>query len=481
MSARVVDDLSDLSIVQNGLVDTPTESDEPVQRPIAVPIGQLPRPIEDDPNELLKHRFLCRGGGMLLVGPTGIGKSSSSMQCMILWGLGRDCFGITPTRKLKSLLIQAENDDGDLAEMYDGVLNGLGLSPEERDEVQIQLLTYNEDAKSSDDLLTNTIRPLVEDVRPDLLWIDPALAYLGGESNSQEHVGRFLRHLLNPLIHEFECAAIVVHHTNKPVSGRDKPEGASSALAYLANGSAEWSNWPRAILGIRPSESDSVFQLHAAKRGNRLRWKNPDGFTPTSVKFIAHARGEGEIYWRPATNEELKNLSKPKGQTKQKGVDDVMTFVPWHGQIEKKKLIDTCNRSGIGLSKVRELIDQAVAEGKLHKWEKPRSNGPAEVWLGREPQQEGRLPEDLSNSWGCSPVNNPVNNNPSSMSVVVNDASLLIGEALSTTTDPIKIHSLPVHQSQRASSTTGTSIPACPITVHAGNDEATENEAGGDK
>ena len=38
----------------------------------------LSRPA-DDADELLKDRYLCRGGGLLLVGPTGIGKSSLSM------------------------------------------------------------------------------------------------------------------------------------------------------------------------------------------------------------------------------------------------------------------------------------------------------------------------------------------------------------------------------------------------------------------
>jgi RecA-family ATPase len=51
------------------------------------------------------------------------------MQAAILWGLGRECFGIVPVKPLKSLLIQAENDAGDLAEMRDGVIAGLDLTP----------------------------------------------------------------------------------------------------------------------------------------------------------------------------------------------------------------------------------------------------------------------------------------------------------------------------------------------------------------
>lgn len=89
-------------------------------------LGTLVAPTPGDGTELLRHRFLCRRGGALLVGPTGIGKSSFSMQAAACWALERSCFGIAPARPLRSVIIQAENDDGDMAEMRDGVLAGLG-------------------------------------------------------------------------------------------------------------------------------------------------------------------------------------------------------------------------------------------------------------------------------------------------------------------------------------------------------------------
>src|SRR5450759_79634 len=91
----IVEDPSELTAAED--LRTEMEIDlgqEPeAQRPQAIGLGELLRPLCDDPDELLKHRFLCRGGGMLLVGPTGIGKSSFAMQAMILWTLGRNCFG----------------------------------------------------------------------------------------------------------------------------------------------------------------------------------------------------------------------------------------------------------------------------------------------------------------------------------------------------------------------------------------------------
>ena len=111
----------------------PDAAPSPELPPEAKPLSALVRHIDSDPDELLKHRFLCRGASLLMVGPTGIGKSSLSMQAMILCAIGKPMFGIQPVKPLKSLLIQAENDDGDLAEMRDGVMNGMNLTAEERD------------------------------------------------------------------------------------------------------------------------------------------------------------------------------------------------------------------------------------------------------------------------------------------------------------------------------------------------------------
>ncbi len=213
--------------------------------PEAKPLSALVRHAGDDPGELLKDRYLCRGGGLLLVGPTGIGKSSLSMQAMICWGVERQLFGIQPAKTLKSLLIQAENDEGDLVEMRDGVMAGINLTDDERKQAMENVIVAREDTRTSDRFFLEVVRPLLETHRPDLLWIDPALAFLGGESSSQKDVGQFLRNGLNPLLREFNLGVIMVHHTNKPPSGKEKNEWRAGDFAYAGGGSAEWANWPR--------------------------------------------------------------------------------------------------------------------------------------------------------------------------------------------------------------------------------------------
>jgi hypothetical protein len=78
------------------------------------------------------RRFLCRGGSFLIVAPSGVGKSTLLMQMAVCWAIGESFFGIRVKRPLKCVLLQAENDDGDIAEMAQGVAAGLELKEKKK-------------------------------------------------------------------------------------------------------------------------------------------------------------------------------------------------------------------------------------------------------------------------------------------------------------------------------------------------------------
>lgn len=354
--------------------------------PPARPLGELICHVTNDPHELLRHRYLCRGGGLLLVGPTGIGKSSFAMQCMMLWALGLPALGIQPARPLKSLLIQAENDDGDLAEMRDGVMRGLELTEAQMTTAQGQVLVVNEDTRTGQQFCDEVLRPLLAQHRPDLLWIDPVLAYLGGDTAAQKDVGGFLRNGLNTLLREFGCGAVLIHHTNKPPSGQEKPNWSAGDFAYAGSGSAEWANWSRAVLAIRSMGSHIVFELLAAKRGVRLDWRFSDGISKTSQKFIMHAIETGGICWREAGAEEVdaaENQVRRAGKTRA----DVMALVPLDRPIAKDELLERCAERGVGLNRARGFINSLVLDGtELFEWQRPRPRQRPAPYLARRVQ-----------------------------------------------------------------------------------------------
>jgi hypothetical protein len=356
-------------------VQDKTGDRQTVGPPSARQLGEFVLPTEDDPGELLKHRFLCRGGAMLLVGPTGVGKSALAMQTMILWALGREAFGMKPARPIKSLLVQAENDDGDLAEMRDGVIRGLGLNDEQRAQACGMVVVVCEDQRTGLAFVQLVLRPLLEQHRPDLLWIDPALSYLGGEANAQRDVGGFLRNGLNPLLHEFACGAVVIHHTNKPASGREKPTLQAGDFAYLGAGSAEWANWARAVLAMRSIGLHDVFELHAGKRGGRLGWQQANG-AKTYTRFLAHSTEPDIICWREVSSDEVSRGGRPKDYSEVELLDLLppkgLTTSAWQKLAKKENGIP--ERSFFRQRKALEQAEKIRKSKVTGKWQRILEN-----------------------------------------------------------------------------------------------------------
>lgn len=283
------------------------EQDNELVLPDVFDLADFETPRSNDPNELLRRRFLCRGGGLLFVGPTGIGKSSCIMQACCRWAIGQPFFGIEPNGELRSLIIQAENDNGDIAEIRDGIFSGLKsyneLLPEDPPVIAKRIKLVCEDSRTGEEFGLVLDR-ILHRTRTDLVIIDPALAYLGGDALKQADVTKFLRNIINPILHKHQVGLILVHHTNKPPKGEEARDWRAGELAYLGQGAADWANWARGVFGLQGIGSHSVFKMVLGKRGGRIGWKSDEG-EKLYCRHIAHAKEDGIICWREADDEEV--------------------------------------------------------------------------------------------------------------------------------------------------------------------------------
>ena len=287
--------------------------------------GDIPEPYKwddllnfketEDPTQLLGKRWICRGGSALWVGSSGLGKSVLCMQAAITWAIAESFFGINPHGNgLKSLIIQAENDEGDVAESIQGVFKAMNLSQEQRALVMANV-TIVRDCTSTGEKFVDRVRRLVEKHKPDLVWIDPLLAFIGGDLSSQETASAFLRNMLNPLSLSAGFAWMLIHHTPKPVKEGNGYQGADKA--YSGFGSSELTNWARSVLTLAPSGEDAdgkrIYRLEVTKRGKRSNLNSKGIIAQNAVQpHVSLRHSDVGLAWIETDEPERKTAGRPE-------------------------------------------------------------------------------------------------------------------------------------------------------------------------
>ena len=278
------------------------------------PLADFTLLSDTDHSVLLGNRYLNRGDGAVLVSTSGMGKSSMSLQMAALWALGREAFGVKPNGPLRSLIIQSEDSDGDIAEIWYSIRHALKLTEDEvaqvRDRVKIVC-----DRVNRGDAFLRLLRRTIKSHKPDLVWINPLQAFIDGDVTDSQDIGRFLREGLNGLNEKQEFAYMLVHHTTKPSTGADRSTRLWHEVMYDMAGGAEIINWARAILSLRAAADEGNFNLVLAKRGRRagvtrqveqgagwreeivttLPLKHAKGF----IKVPGRAKDLPMIFWEP--------------------------------------------------------------------------------------------------------------------------------------------------------------------------------------
>jgi RecA-family ATPase len=228
----------------------------------------------NDPDNLLGNRWLGRGQTFILAGDSGKGKSSLLMKLVAGWALNKNPLGIQQTHPLKTLIVQDENNFGDMAEMLQGVLGTL-------DESQVAIIKsrvkiFRQSSKTGLEFV-NYLRKKIEAIKPDVVICDPFVSYFEGELNSSSDSKQFLREWLGPVIRDTGVLFGFLHHVRKPEKRGTGQNGektdADLTLSYHdITGSGEVVRWAREVIMLSELNEDSKgrkFNLGFGKRDGR--------------------------------------------------------------------------------------------------------------------------------------------------------------------------------------------------------------------
>jgi hypothetical protein len=263
-------------------------------------------------------RYICRGQAGWIVGGSGVGKSSLALQEAICFALGLPSFGRTPTGPQRILYVQAENDDGDNAEMMQGILASMSIS-EFSGEKSLSTLDSNLKIITERELTgPRFVTWLEREIgihEATMVYVDPFLAFAGVDITKTADTTEFLRAILNPMLAKTGCVFIGCHHKGKPNTGKSAQKIMSFYdLMYEGIGSSELVNWARFVSVMQDLDYPN-FKLTLAKRGVRAWATHPSG-EPTKEIYLQHAGGDEGIFWKqvdPPKEEEKQPREKAKG------------------------------------------------------------------------------------------------------------------------------------------------------------------------
>ena len=250
-----------------------------------------------DPTNVLGNRWLCRGGSLVMAGQAGTGKSALMMQAAINWTLGQDFFGIKTNdgMKMRTLVIQAENDAGDVAESMQDQIKGLGLSEFQKDDLKDRMFIYRESVATGKEF-GDVLRKLVIQHQATICFVDPLMAFVGADISETSEAAKFLSHIIQPILNETGVIIVFMHHTGKPKSSKDKEGQTAADLAYQLFGSSEVTNWAREIACLQRCPGDEpIYRFGLTKR--RSRAGMTDGFKTCGEIYIRHSPIRDEIRW----------------------------------------------------------------------------------------------------------------------------------------------------------------------------------------
>lgn len=218
---------------------------------------------------ILGNRHLCKQCPWLIVAASGVGKSVLAMQMAILFGCGRDLWGLSPHKPRSVVLIQAENNFLDLVEPAQSISRILKLTENEKALLRKNFHIVTDDTHSGEGFV-KAVDVICEKYHPEIVIVDPLMAYIGGDISKSDVCAKFFRNQLNPVVHKHDIALIVLHHTGKPKAQELRKFAKNSDMEYLGIGSSDITNWARAISVILPSVDDeNVFEFTHCKRGKR--------------------------------------------------------------------------------------------------------------------------------------------------------------------------------------------------------------------
>lgn len=342
---QFADTLAKMEELRNALLQpTPNSLDD--EDEYYYTLADIPeyKPESENPDILIKGRWLERGGAGIIISTAGTGKSIDGLQKAFCFTEGKPCGGLVPNRPLKILICQTEDSKTRLSIDRPDVTAELTEQYPDIDWRQ----TYNKirflkcsghvgaDFLNFLDERLSRMSPLE---KPDVIILNPFMTFVGGQVTDGAFVTPFLRggeinHVptkgLQFLLEKHAVGALCYHHTPKPPLSKEEVDKwlKSPFPEYQGAGCADIVNWGRSFISMmKVPDKPGVICMTAGKNGAELGWDHLDGayrrYMAWSKATSVTGRGSRHA-WRELDDDELLSVT---GEARDKLAEDALVIV----------------------------------------------------------------------------------------------------------------------------------------------------------
>jgi len=360
----------------------PASSFPPLKR-----VSELECIPADDPSYLLGNRLLRRGETAGVVGPSGLGKSTTVAQMAMQWSAGLPALGLVPLSPMRVVMVQGENDEAEMCMLTSGIIAAAGFTPEQIEMVEANFVMAE---VTSGENLTAMLKEYVVEHDADLVILDPLFVYYSGEINSASSLGQFLRGMAQEF-KELDVAVLFVHHTAK----RKAAQGASSGSldpVYGSMGSSEFSNVARIIFTLdHHPKVPGYAKLMIGKRAGRSPWTDGDGKRVSEIHLEPSGNPETP-FWKRCEMEDMPVAPVVDKMTKGR---NAILSVLGQGEFEQGALEKKVKVLQVSRKTFKDALKQLAIEAAIERIESPRPGTRAAIhW--RLPAGDGAVRADTS-------------------------------------------------------------------------------------
>ena len=284
--------------------------------------------------QVIGNGILPKGGGLILAGESGEGKSLLRLELAIHLALGWDCWGLDIPKPRKVLTLQFENTDAIEQYRLKKMLAGLNVAdcggnllfPTPK--VRLDISEKKDQAK--------VIR-FIEKNQADVVVYDP-LTSLHRLNENDNALMRGVLDTITEINDRTGAAAVLVHHYGKP--------GGDNNTAHRTRGASSIRDWADTLVGVSRRKADTILRTLDFVKVRNGPEPNP----------ILLERCKETFLHTPTVDEGLCPPEKVR-----KILESLGCRVEGQSEL-KRKIIAEVN---CGEVRARHLIHQAIARGEI--------------------------------------------------------------------------------------------------------------------